>query len=166
MEIDLNKYTEKSLEFIYSEAEKLFSETTASFRVITNYSYIATGVYFSVMSFCFSELLKLNEGGSSPILISLMIMMIVPTVVLSPNLFPAKISLPGAKPKNLIHEWYEQSTELQQKLYLQQRITDINNAIDSNGELLTKRSAKLRWSIALAFASLVVCLCLWLAGLT
>lgn len=162
MEIREEKYSEESLRVIFSEGDKQLSEIVKGFREITNKSYFAIGIYFSVISYAFLKSLELNNEPIQIIHITLMVIMIVPVGFIIPNIYPAKIVFVGAQPKNLIHEAYEESVDDQTKNIISQRVMDLQLAIENNATILRKRSRNLRWSITLAFASLIVCFGLWL----
>lgn len=153
-----HKYSEKSLEFIYSEAEKHFKEITLSFREITNKSYILIGVLCSIMGVLISEIIKSETVFNIHGL--LFLMLTLPTILICLNLFPVPFVISGAQPHLLKHTYFEKNRDAYKRL-LVQRIEDIQLAIYQNGQILSRRSKRLRSSLLLVLLSLIASFIFW-----
>lgn len=153
--MELKKYSEKSLEFIYNEAQKQFDDIMHSFKEITNKSYVLTGIIISTISA--TSILKDFDLQN----IILTIVLVIPLFLIYKNLTPTSFVLRGAQPKLMQHEYFERDLETQYKRYLIQRIEDIQVAITQNGAILDKRSKRLTRAIASTVILLLISFFFW-----
>jgi len=158
-EIDVNKYTLESLKFVYGEATKHFDAITEGIRQVTAKSYLAIGVYFTLMSYCFAQLVTSDTKIQTVLSISIFILMIVPSLFLLQNVMPIKLVIPGTEPFKLIHEYFEYDIKVQHKEYLASKINSINGDIIFNKNALKRRAKNLKYSLMTSFAILFFGLC-------
>ena len=59
-EIDINKHTKYTLELIFSESDKHLSDVLTSIIRNSNRSFYLFGLFLTVITFSFSEILKGN----------------------------------------------------------------------------------------------------------
>lgn len=166
MEIDIDKYDKESLEFIYSEAVNHLSKTFESFRSITNKSYLAIGVYFSVISYCITEILDMVYKKNDFLFYEIILSMLISSFFIFKNLLPVLMTMPGCKPERLIDEYYEKGKirDNQLKNYYKQRLIDLNFGIEYNVKEIMKRSKRLRTSVFLALALIVLSFFIYVIG--
>lgn len=152
-EIDLKKYSEKSLDFIHRQSEKLLEETINSFKEVTNKSYIIISVYFSVQVFSLKQII---QEESSKYLI-LLVSFLIPIVFIFKNIFPGKIQRVGTKGSLLIDEFYEdENYDSQIKLYYSTRIEDVEESIEINLKEIENRVFRLKWSLISAIVCVLI----------
>lgn len=159
MEIDYNKYTEESLEFIYSEGQKHFDELTKAFREITTKSYIVISVLLSFMGYLAHEIINSQELMNTNGI--LFICLMYPALLIFTNTLPNALVIGGAQPKLMQHSYFEYSLDDQYKKYLVQRISDCQQAIIDNGKLVNKRAKRLRYALILIFTSFIMPIIFW-----
>ncbi|PCE64143.1 hypothetical protein [Sediminicola luteus] len=161
--LDTDKYELETLELIYSEANERLSQTFISFRANRNTSFIAIGIYFSILSFSANELVDMEYAKSDILYLLLALSMIISFAVLYKNILPAGMTVPGCEPKKLIHRHYEQFSEKNQlKQYYKIRLIDLNEGILKNTNEVHKGSKRLRLSISLAVVLVTLALFIYL----
>lgn len=162
MDFDIKNYSKESLRLIYSEASEILDQTFISFREITNKSYFAIGIYFSVVAYCISQIIEASDTKNEIFLFSIFFSMLYAIVLVIGNLLPSKMIIPGCKPKKLIHKFYENSIIRENQIcaYYKQRIIDLNSGIDENVKEVKRRSSRLVKSIftsfSLSFVSFII----------
>ncbi|MBG48944.1 MAG: hypothetical protein CML05_11715 [Pseudozobellia sp.] len=162
LEIDLSKYSKHALEFIYKEAVEQLSQSFTSFRAIADRSYVAIGIYFSIISYCATQLIDEAYAKSDLFYYLLTISMFISSGLIFKNLLPSKMTMPGCKPRKLIHPYYEKKDVEQIELYYKQRIVDLNQGIENNASVVTTFSRRSIQSITTAIISVAVVLFIYL----
>lgn len=139
--INWEKYSNPSIDLIFTQATKLLEESVKSYRETTNKCYAAFAVYSSIIAFCLNKLISTKlDFANIPYAITLFGCSIC-VAILYETLKPAQISLVGSQPKNLLIEYFENfDLEDQEREYKEQIIVGYNNALIENEAIVKLRS--------------------------
>jgi hypothetical protein len=158
-EIDVNKYTDESLEFILDQSEKLLKETFTSYRETINKSYIALGFYISIISFAINKVVNDNLSFIKLIPYLIIIAGIFNCIyIIWNNLFASEMKFIGSDPKCLINKFFEQFSEKKEQLrqYQLSKIADYNDGIEINKSQIDIRNDNFKWSVEALLISMVI----------
>lgn len=149
--VNWDKYGTDSIDFLLDQSDKLIDETFKSFREITTRSYIALGIYISIISYFLSTIINQHPIQINTLIPNLLIVVgiVICMIQIWPNLIPTKMSFPGSEPNKLIQPYFEQfENPLEQlKKYKIAKIEDYDNGIISNKEQIDKRNVNFKKSI-------------------
>ena len=153
MEKELLKLKTKSLDYVYSESEKLLNETFTSFRRNSDKSYIAVAFYLGLIYFFYSQL----EDNSIFSIIGIFLYTISILLILK-SLKPRVMNLIGSQVKDIELSYYEQFDSDDEKLRQMKisRIIAIDEAIDENKSEIIEMSKYFKWSINFSVFSGVI----------
>jgi len=153
MEKELLKLKTKSLDYVYSESEKLLNETFTSFRRNSDKSYIAVAFYLGLIYFFYSQL----EDNSIFSIIGIFLYTISILLILK-SLKPRVMNLIGSQVKDIELSYYEQFDSDDEKLRQMKisRIIAIDEAIDENKSEIIEMSKYFKWSINFSVFSAVI----------
>ena len=144
-----SNYSDESIDFIFSQAEKLLDETFTSFREITNRSYGALAIYISILSYCFNKIANINPFcwySAFPYLI-IIIGLVLCILIIWSNLLPKKMKFPGAEPNKLLDPILEKYKDKQLRLSKIRLIKWNDNSIYVNHLQIDKMIKKFKLSI-------------------
>jgi len=133
-QIDTKKFTKYTLEVILSESDKHFTEISESINKISERSFFLFALYLSLITYSFYEIIKEDYKY-----LILLFGSIISCLILKNNLFPLRKELKGAKPSDLVIEYFEKfKNEDLEKEYLATIIESYNTSIDTNKDLIKK----------------------------
>lgn len=151
-ELDISNYSKSSLEFIFSEADKMAYHILNSISEIRKKSFLLFALMSSVLSYSF---IKTTENELTYLI--LIIGSLVSLLFLRKNLFPSKISFSGALPENLINEYFDNfRDEILEKEYLATQIQSYNSAMNKNKDLMEKMVGRFKVSTILMLISFLL----------
>ena len=133
-QIDIKKHSKYSLEFIFSESDKHFTDVLNSVNQNSSRSFLLFGIYLSLITFSFSKLLTQNFEY-----LILLIGGIISSIILIKNLFPINKEIKGSSPSSLISPYFDnfKKEELEME-YLATQIHSYNDSIELNKKLIKK----------------------------
>ena len=141
--INTENQTKYTLELILSEADKHFSEMLSSVEKNTNRSYYLFGLYVSVVAYSFNEITKLNNEY-----LILIFGSVISCVILFKNLFPISKEIKGAKPEDLIQDYFNDfKDDYLEKEYLASLIESYNDSILINETLIKEMTERYKYSV-------------------
>lgn len=141
--IDITNKTKYSLEFIFSESDKLSSELTKSISENANKSFLVVAFYSSILSFSFFKVAE-----EKYLYLTLLVGTILSIIILRKNLFPSKIVLRGSLPELMFDNYFNSfSDEELDKEYLATQIQSYNYALNHNQENIKNMVNRFRKSI-------------------
>jgi hypothetical protein len=133
-QINIKNHTKNSLEFIFSEADKHFTDVLNSVGQTSNRSFLLFGIYISLITFSFAKMLT-NDFEYFILLIG----GIISSVILFRNLFPINREIKGSPPSSLISPYFDNfKKEKLEKEYLATQIHSYNDSIELNKTLIKK----------------------------
>jgi len=153
MEKELLKLKTKSLDYVYSESEKLLNETFISFRRNSDKSYISVAFYLGLISFFYSQLeenLIFSIMGICLYTISIFLIL--------KSLKPRVMNLLGSQVKDIELSYYDQFDSDEEKLRQMKisRIIAIDESIDENKSEIIEMSKYFKWSINWSVFSAII----------
>jgi hypothetical protein len=141
--INITNQTKYSLEFIFSEADKLSTELTKSISENANKSFLVVAFYSSILSFSFFQVAKEDY-----LYFILLFGCILSTIILRKNLFPSKIVLKGSLPELMFDSYFDSfANEELEKEYLATQIESYNYALSHNQENIKNMVKRFKKSI-------------------
>lgn len=149
-EINIDKHTRFSLEFIFGEADKMANQLLKSISENANKSFILFAIYSSIFSFSFVQMLESSFEYSI-----LFIGSALSVILLHKNLFPKKVIFSGSQPAKIVLDYFDdfEDTNLEKEL-LATQIHNYNFAMIENEatiEKMVKRFFNSIWCIAISF---------------
>ena len=146
-DLDLNKQTKYSLEFILSEGDKHFTEILNSINQNSNRSFLLFGVYLSLITFSFTQIISNNYEY-----IILFFGATISSLILKNNLFPNKREIKGSSPSVFNNSYFDSfDNEELEKEYIATQIYSYNDSIDINKHLIDKMVKRYMNSIYVVF---------------
>ncbi len=139
MDIDYSKFQDEFLKLAFEEASKRLTESFNSFRQIVDKSFIASGIYFSILVYAFDHLTNVVPNTV------LLIVSVICIWKIWPNLMPGQLYFPGADPKDTLHEFYFDKSNQVREFHIS-RIEVMEKSIESNDGEITKRHKRFRCS--------------------
>lgn len=141
--INITNQTKYSLEFIFSEADKLSTELTKSISENANKSFLVVAFYSSILSFSFFQVAK-----GEYLYFTLLFGCILSTIILRKNLFPSTIVFKGSLPELMFDSYFDSfSDEELEKEYLATQIESYNYALSHNQENIKNMVNRFKKSI-------------------
>ncbi|KVV15293.1 hypothetical protein [Flavobacterium sp. TAB 87] len=141
--INITNQTKYSLEFIFSEADKLATELTKSISENTNKSFFVVAFYSSILSFSFFQMAK-----GEYLYFILLAGCILSIIILHKNLFPSMIALKGSLPELMFDSYFDSFlNEELEKEYLATQIESYNYALNHNKENIKNMVNRFKKSI-------------------
>lgn len=147
-DLDWDKYSDESVNYIFSESEKYLNETIAAFRKCIDRSYAVIAFYLAMVSFSFTALSNAGfQGKTFPVLLELLASGVC-IFLIHRNLLGSHISWTGAKPTYVLHSYFEDPPkETQLRRYKIHRIKAFHTAINRNEQENELRHKRLNTSI-------------------
>jgi len=139
-EIDVDKQTKETLEFVFSETNKMATNVLKSVSENINKSYILFAFLSSLFSFCFVKIV-----GNEFIYGILLFGSLICIILIRKNLFPPIINFTGSKPEKLITSYFEDfEGENLEKEYLASQIQSYSKSIKVNEETIKKMVSRFK----------------------
>jgi hypothetical protein len=104
-EIDWSKYSNDSIDFIFSQSEITLNQTIVSYRENINKSYAALAVYIGILSYCIKGVV--DKSINMPFIYLLIAGTSLSFWVIFYNLRPKKMAFSGSCKSFLCQEYYE-----------------------------------------------------------
>jgi hypothetical protein len=151
-QIITKQYTKYTLEFIFSEANKMATHILDSISENRKKSFFLFAFTASILSYSF---LKITECDYSYFV--LLIGSIVSLWFLRNNLFPQTVTFNGALPENMINPYFNNFTEEKlEKEYLATQIETYNSSMSSNRVQMSKMVSRFKTSAVITLVSFFV----------
>lgn len=166
-EIQLENYTESSLDFILNESQSAMSDTISAYRENTNKSYAALGVYSSILSFLLAYSISNEQSDASIFIILYITGLLYSCYILLPNLKPGSLFITGTSYTQICHPFYEtDTTDEDQAIHLKiARIKGLDEAIKGNLALIMKQVSVFNYSLtAFLLTTIIVTIAFGLFG--
>lgn len=157
-ESDFADYDDAAVDFVFSESSKMLDETFKSFRESINKSFIVFAIYSGILSYSFNEALKRADYRLSYIIA--FIGALIGAILITRNLLPGKMILPGTNPKDFIDPYFSHMDAIGKQVREMKigKILDHHAAIDQNIKLVHKRSRRFNFSVWLVMTGLAAAL--------
>lgn len=150
--INIKKHTKETLTFVFSEADKHFSSVIDAVKSNSNRSFFLFGLYLSIASFSFSQLIELKYEY-----IILLLGCIVSAFLLLKNISPTIIEISGSSPSDILVPYFNnfEKEELEKEL-LATQIESYNESIRLNKILVSKMSNRYIWAFRIILLFILV----------
>ncbi|MEX6627590.1 hypothetical protein [Tenacibaculum salmonis] len=151
-EINIENQTKNSLEFIFNEANKHFTEILNSVNRNINRSFVLLGIYITLITFSFSKIITQDYEY-----IVLLVGGVISILFIRRNIFPNNREIIGASPSRFFLEYFDSfKGEGLEKEYLISTILSYEDSMDINKTLITKMVKRYKNSIYCFILFLVV----------
>lgn len=155
-QVNWEKYSKESIDFILNQSEKTILETFVSYREVTNKSYSALAIYSSILSYC---ILQIIEGqNTSTIYFSLLSLGLISSIaVIFVNLKPKLMTFVGSSKSLLCQKYFENEIELNKQIdeYKILTIETYDEGIKMNLEVITAQIMSFKNSIYIFIGSIL-----------
>tara|TARA_R110002153_G_scaffold268571_2_gene433462 strand:+ start:2615 stop:3253 length:639 start_codon:yes stop_codon:yes gene_type:complete len=150
--INIKEHTKESLTFIFYEADKHFSSVIDAVKANSNRSFFLFGLYLSIASFSFSEVIELKYEY-----LILLVGCVVSAIFLLKNISPTIIEISGSSPSDILVPYFSsfKKEELEMEL-LATQIESYNESIRLNKILVSKMSNRYIWSFKILLFFILV----------
>ena len=155
---DWSKYTNASIDFIFSQSEKTLNETFVSYRENTNKSYAALAIFSGILSYCITNIIDKTKELEFIYYLLLSIGMFICIAIIFVNLKPKKMTFIGSCKRLLCQDYYENhvTQEEQLKSYKIQTIETYDEAIGNNISQISCQIEAFKTSVNVFFVSILI----------
>jgi hypothetical protein len=153
--IDFEKYSNESIDFILSQASKQLDETLKAYRETTGRGFGGLGIYVVMLSYTSYKSFEIGLKVQSISYFILLTGAFLCISILWKSLTPAEINLPGALPQALMQDHFQLiEGESQIREYKEQTIIGYNDAILKNNDIISKRACNFKNSAICLFIAI------------
>ncbi len=150
--IDISKHTKYTLEFIFSEADKMADQILKSISENRNKSFVLFTLISSLFSFSFMKL-----TGYQYHYLVLLVGCFIGFIFLRKNLFPQRIRFNGSLPENMINTYFDIfKDDILEKEYLATQIQSYNQAMSDNRDEMLKMVKRFKNSTISVLISFII----------